>query len=387
MLDQVTAVTISGAFVFGLILVLLESVGDIVGKRLGLPDNRVDTLLVALNLALIPGMLFAGALVDAVGPKPVIIAGSLLVTIALAGLAYSETYLRALGAILAVGAGGACLSAASSVLMAGAFFPDFEVASQNRGNVFFALGALVTPTAARRLFDRLGYPRALCLLAVICLLPALLAALTRNSAFDLSGEAESLAWAFRQPVIWLAGIVFLLYGPLEGSIGTWAGRYLHDLGIRESGVGWLLSGFWLTFLAARLLTALVMHQGSRLSAFVEPGLIVLLALAAGVALGNMAGARTRTSGALGLLLVGAFFGPIFPTLVGVLFEHVPAGRHGSAFGVMFAIGATGSLVLPPAIGSYARRSTVQRAMHIPMIMAIGLCILGLVFTLFPLLGQ
>ena len=65
-------------------------------------------------------------------------------------------------------------------------------------------------------------------------------------------------------------------------------------------------------------------------------------------LGNLAGTHARWNAALGLLLVGALFGPIFPTLVGILFEHFD-NKHvqGTAFGAMFAI-VTGKLVVPPS---------------------------------------
>ena len=48
-------------------------------------------------------------------------------------------------------------------------------------------------------------------------------------------------------------MIFLFYGPLEGSLGTWAGRYLHDLGFADSRVYRVRVGFWLAFLASRYL--------------------------------------------------------------------------------------------------------------------------------------
>ena len=47
-------------------------------------------------------------------------------------------------------------------------------------------------------------------------------------------------------------------------------------------------------------------------------------------------------------------------------------NHGTAFGAMFTIGATGSLLLPPLIGSYARRTSIRQAMRIPVVVALVL---------------
>ncbi len=265
-----------------------------------------------------------------------------------------------------------------------AFFPDNESASQNLGNVFFGLGALITPALVEALIRKLDYRRAMSLLAIVCLMPALLAAFTARDAFDFQAQPGQLWSVFGDPILWLTGLVFFLYGPLEGSLGTWATTYLTDLGFRERLAAWLLSGFWLAFLAARLAAALVQEHGRFLQGFSEAWLIVGLALAAAIFLGNMAGARSRGTAAMGLLAVGAFFGPIFPTLVGILFNHFPNDR-GTAFGAMFSLGALGSLFLPPVIGAYARRNTVQRAMRIPLVMALLLALVTMFLALFPLL--
>ncbi len=376
--QSVTAVTIAGAFVFGMVLVLLGSIRLLLAKRFDLSEGRVDWLVSALNLSLIPMMLVSGMVIDRLGVKNVLLVGSLLTALAVWMLAISTTSLRALGSILLAGVGGACLSTGSIVLMRAAFFTNIEAASQNLGNVFFGLGALATPTLAEFLIERLGYRRALSLLAVLCLLPALLAALTAGGAFE-EPKAANLETVFRRPVLWLTGLVLFLYVPLEGLLGNWATRYLTDRGFGARWAEWLLAGFWLSFLASRLGAAFlqwrVLPEHSS-----EAWLIVVLALAAAVSLGNLAGARTRFSAAAGCLLVGAFFGPIFPTLVGILFDYFKAER-GTAYGAMFAIGAIGNLFLLPLIGIYARRSTIQRAMRIPLVMALLIALVALVLAL------
>src|SRR5262249_32140 len=101
----------------------------------------------------------------------------------------------------------------------------------------------------------------------------------------------------------------------------------------------------------------------------EPWFIMILGLLAAIALGHLAGAHHRWNAGWGLLFTGAVFGPIFPTLVGHLLSKAPQAP-GTAFGAMFSIGAFGSLALPPVIGAAARRSSVQKALLIPMVVAL-----------------
>src|SRR5205807_9883784 len=98
----------------------------------------------------------------------------------------------------------------------------------------------------------------------------------------------------------------------------------------------------------------------------------------------LAGVRKGGSAALGLLAIGALLGPIFPTLVGILFDFEPFKPvRGTAYGTMFAFGALGNLFVPPLIGAYARRSTVQRSMRIDMIMALVMAVPALFLVLIP----
>jgi fucose permease len=113
---------------------------------------------------------------------------------------------------------------------------------------------------------------------------------------------------------------------------------------------------------------------------VAPWLIVVLALLSAVTLGNLVGATYWRHGGLGLLLVGACFGPIFPTLVGLVLQTFPDAQ-GVAYGTMFAVGGTSGLMLPPLIGYYARRKTVREALRIPVVLALLLAAPALVLAL------
>jgi hypothetical protein len=112
----------------------------------------------------------------------------------------------------------------------------------------------------------------------------------------------------------------------------------------------------------------------------SPWLLVLFALLAAVILGNMSGTARPRNARMGLLYLGFLLGPIFPTLVAMLFKQHPQAQ-GTAYGLMFAVGSLGSLLLAPVIGTSARRRNVQAALRIPMLLALLLTATALVFGL------
>jgi fucose permease len=379
---ELVPLTIAGAFVFGMMLAMLGSIKLPLAQRLGIDEARIGGLLSALNLALIPMMLISGILVDQLGIRGVLVIGSLVTGLAVFSLGMARNYSACLFAILVTGAGGACISTGATKLMPAAFFNEQNpAAAVNLGNVFFGLGALITPALAELLMKALGFRRTLSILAVLCLVPALVGIMTPGQAFAAFEKMKpaDLGSVLGNPVVWLSGLVFLLYGPLEGALGTWTTSYLTELGHPERRAALLLSGFWLTFLASRLLASVlqqyVLWENS------EGVVILVMALLSAVVLGNLAGNEKRVNGGWWILSAGALFGPIFPTLVGLLFRRIDSSEQGTAFGAMFAIGATGTTVLAPLIGMYARRHSVRTAMRIPMVLALLLAGATLVLAL------
>jgi fucose permease len=372
--DAITAVTITGAFVFGMVLALVGSLKLALAKRLNIGEGRVGGLLSALHLAFVPMMPLAGLLIDRTDLRIVLLVGCVLTAIGLYSLTVRSTYSAALTSLLLVGVGAACVSTACVVLMPALFDWDTQriAAAVNLGMVFFALGSLVTPTLVDlllRTYDLERFQRTLVFLAILSLAPAVVTVTQWSATGRIPPEQhpQDLAALLGDVRLWLAGIVFFLYGPLEFAVGTWATTYLIDHGYSDRRAARLLSGFWLMFLAGRVLTAFLQDRNV-LRASGEAFLIPILGLAAAVTLGNLISAPATKKTGWGLLVLGLILGPVFPTLVGMVLnlDH----PRGTAYGMMFAIGALGSLFLAPIIGLYARGRSVQVALRIPMALAL-----------------
>jgi fucose permease len=380
-----TAVTVSAAFVFGMVLALLGSLKLSLSKRLHLGEGRIGVLLSAFNFALMPMMLLTGLLIDRYDVRWVLILASCMTAVAVVSLGVNPTYRRAFVGVLLAGLGSAGLSTASIVLMPKAFYSMREAsAAQNLGNVFFALGALVTPVLTDLLLRTFEFRRCVAVIATLCLVPALLASITEPAALELTKEQADLNRLFVDKALWLAAGVFFLYAPLEAAINIWTTTHLTDLGQSERKAAWVLTGFWAAFLASRLVAALALHHWPGLGRGWDFVLLVLPALLVTVVLGNLAGTASGAAAWRGTLLLGFLLGPIFPTLVGSLFQRLNDEKvygFGTAYGALFAVGSLGSLVLAPLIGARATRRSVQTALRIPMVIAIGLTLAALVFAL------
>jgi fucose permease len=376
----VMVVTITGALVCGMMLALLGGLKLALAKRLELGEGRVGALLSVLNLALLPMVLLCGVALDRWGSRPVMILGSLVLCLALLALGARLRRNGAIAAVLAAGLGAAAVATASMVLMPRAFFPNQPSASLNLGNVFVALGALVGAGLADVLLRTMDLKRALAVFAFVCLVPGVAAAVPRHLDAVHHHASLTLMLSSSAVYLWMAGLVFFFYAPLEASVSVWATSYLTELGHDERRAGRFLAGFWAAFLASRLLVAAAQHAGWLWEA-ADAWLLVVPALLAAVVLGNLAGAAARNSAPVALVLLGLLLGPIFPTLLGVVFHAFPEEEWGTAFGSVFALGSLGGLLLTPVVGVAAQRRTVQAALRVPMLLALLLTAVALVFAL------
>src|SRR5205085_1331585 len=176
-------------------------------------------------------------------------------------------------------------------------------------------------------------------------------------------------------VVWLCGLALFCYAPLEASMGAWATTYLGERGVPTATASGLLSGFWLAFMVARLVTAFSLPAGR------EAILILVLALlCVGVLLGVVLCTSPRAAMAL-VIAAGFLFGPVFPTLMAVLLGHFAPPVHGRAVGLLFAIGGIGWTIIPLLLGAYAQRTSVQRGFAVAVGSAVALSVVALLLVI------
>jgi hypothetical protein len=374
-ISAVTAATVGASLVWGLVLALWGTLKRSIPEQPP-PRSRPAALAAAVNAALIPLALLCGVLTDRLQAPLMLMAGCVTLAAALIWLSTRPTWPRDLAAVLLAALGGSAVSIAALVLMPQAFFgPAEAMASVALGSVFVALGALVGSTLVDVLLAALGRKRALALLAFVCLVPAFPAAVAMTTK---GSRPNDVAVLLEHGDVWLAALVFFLYAPLEAAVGLWTTTTLAGAEDEKGRGGRLVAGFWVAFLASRLAMAAVQHQGW-LSPSWETWLPVLPALLVAVVLGNLAGAGVRVRRRLGVWLLGAFLGPVFPALAGYVLRRL-AGEAGAACGLLFAAGSLGCLLGAP-LGRPDPGRTPAAALRMTMFLALGLMVVSLVFAL------
>ncbi len=356
----------ASAFGFGMVIAVLGSIQENLSEILGIPKDRIARWLSATHVLLIPLIFLAGLAADMWGARGMLVAGALLAGLGFFGLALAREYWTAWLSMSVIAAGAAAFNAGAIVLLPHAYF-GANAASANLGLVFWSMGGLTAGSLAPILLGRLESRRALSLIALICLIPAFFVTLTPSETFPPRADGAALSAIWSSPMIWSLALAFLLYCPMEGFLGEWASTYLTQLGFSERRAGLFISIFWFTFIASRLVAACVQYYYIRDA---EPWVVIVLSCLTAVGVGGLAGTRERLHAGLWLILVALALGPILPNLIGIIYRHFGEGEIGASYGSMMLLGGAGSLVMPPILNAYVRRTSLRQAFRIPTVISI-----------------
>jgi hypothetical protein len=131
----------------------------------------------------------------------------------------------------------------------------------------------------------------------------------------------------------------------------------------------LLSAFAIAMMVGRLITS---FSGiTKFGGWLIAGAAVLAAVIIVIM------TKTKSSKAAYALAAaaGLVFAPAFPTTVGVTFAKF-GGGSGSLFGIIFAVGLAGAVIVPKAIGNMASGSSVQKSLKLLLPACIVLVLLA-----------
>ena len=349
--------------VAGMCHALLGSVKVPLGRKLQIDEARVGGLVSVFGFTLIPMVLAAGFLVDSLGRQAVLSGGFVLLIASLVILANLRSYQAALIAVLVLGTGWSALVNVLNVTSPPAFLPASEIPQRmayamNMGDFIFGMGAFLTPLLIALLLRTIRLERSFLVLAIFAAVPLLLCLgvdWERLHSPSSQTVAGGLSILLTDPIVWLCCLAFFCHVPIEAAVAAWATTLMADKGTSELRASSLLSVFWLTFMSSRLITALTLPVGADTT--------LVMTMAAFCIAFTLAIALSRSAWLTGAMVVsaGLILGPIFPTLIAILLTHVETSLHGRVVGIFFCIGGIGWTAIPILIGSYAKRTSVQRA--------------------------
>lgn len=365
----------------GLCYATLGSIKLPLSKRLGLDEAKVGGLISTFGLMVGPIILLCGALSDTYGRKPIWMVGSLLVVVSFLAFAKAKTYPLAVLATVLLAVGWTGMINVANPVMAGAFEDPFT--GSNLGDALFGGGAFLCPLLVVLLQRRLGYELGLNVIAMLALLPFVLAFGLDLGGGELNGDLSQAFAGFSEllsdKTIWLLGLTMMCWVVIESGTAGWATTLVKTAAPAgesnersERIAARSLSAFWLCFMGARLVTAYVIHGAALSSAeLVETTqrMQVAIAILAVLAMIGLAVARSRAAVIAVVVFAGLICGPFFPNIIGQLFTHLQvAGKMayaGRSVGMIFACASVGWTLLPIAMGFVANRQGIRRAFLLP----------------------
>ena len=356
--------------------------------RLKIDKGQFGTMISVFMFACLILSLVMGMVCDKVGYKPVAIFGFAMTAFCIFMFAYAKSYVATLGVCALFGFGAMSLNTAGNTLIPIVLFEGKNPAgASNLGNVFFGVGLLITPLLVSVLFRKVSYEKTLSVLAVVVLLPVVLAILATYPP-SKAGFAFSDALAlFTEPVVLVGGLVLFCYFSLESTFANWLPAFGKEVFSHheadattdetetnrvDASAQRLLSWFAIGMMLGRLLISqvpVITEYGSWFIAGAGAGAGIIILFMTKVVNRNVTRVLAATSGLV--------FGLCFPTTVGVTFSKFSPEIYGSVFGIIFAIGLLGCVIVPKAIGNMSKNSTIQKSLKY----LLPLCVIQIVLAI------
>lgn len=330
-------------FVLGVTTAVLGPVLPELAARTGSTLADLGAVFTALFLGALAAQTVAGVLADRLGERPVLLGGLAVTMIGVIGVALSPALPLTLVSACVLGLGHGAVDVSTNVLVARTF-ADRPVTALNVLHVFFGGGAVAGPAMAGLAIQGLGtgLPALYAGLVPLVVLAPLVPPIPRPKR---SGDAETTGggWTglYRSPLVWVLGLLLLLYVGTEMGMSGWATAYMQrSAGMSLAEGAYVTSAFWLALSVGRMV-------GATLGARLSPGRVLWLSLgvasAGGLLLVAMQG-QTAPS-VFAIALMGFGFGPIFPTTVATATARFP-DAPGRATSLIVALGSLGGMLLP-----------------------------------------
>ncbi|HQH67802.1 MAG TPA: MFS transporter [Candidatus Hydrogenedentes bacterium] len=359
----------SGVFALGVCFSILGSIKLKLAEQLKIDDAKVGQLISALMFSSLVFVLLIGPLTDLLGFKLIALVGFAAGAICVWLLASATSYQASLVACLLLGGAAMCVNTVGNALGPLVLFGGKNnAAALNLLNVFFGMGAFITPLIVAALLKKLGYKSTVGLIGAILLIPIIY---TVFGTFPAPPEGFKITQALGllgRGGVWAGGLALFCYMSLEVTLAGFVTTYLKSHDLSDEKAGTALSGFWIALMLARLIAALTIP--AQASVYVVPA----LALVAVISIAVMVGAKSVGIGVGATLLTGFVLGPIFPTLVGVTFNKTETS--GSVFSLIFGIGLLGAILMPSLIGKYAAKMNIRQSLRILVGVAAALILLS-----------
>ena len=363
------AVALLSVFGLGMCFSLLGSISIKLMPRIKMDQGKFGSLISAFMFTCLIASLIMGVITDSVGYKPVAVFGFVATAVCIFILANAKSYGAVLVPCILLGFGAMALNTAGNTLIPVVLFGGKNLAAaSNLGNVFFGIGLFLTPFVVSFLFKKTTYEKAVSALGVIVLLPVVLALKATYPQSELGFAVIDAAKLLAEPAVLIAALVLFCYIALDASFCNWLAPFGKEVlassepgmeaGAADASAQRLISLYAIAMMVGRLIASQISAITVYGSYFIAGG-----ALISAVIIFLLVGIKTMKTARILIILSSLVLAPTFPTTIGVTFAKFDSS-YGSIFGIIFAVGLAGAVIIPKAIGNMAKGSSVQKSMKL-----------------------
>lgn len=250
-----------------------------------------------------------------------------------------------------------------------ALLPD-ATSRLNRLHAFFGVGALLGPLLATWIVGFTRWTAVWLVLAAVCvpLVVGFVTVFPRDRRTADAGSGKGLIRpVLRQRAIVLGAVLLSVYVGLEIGMGNWGFSYLVQFRERPEVIaGYAVSGYWLGLTLGRfLISPIAARFGATQVRLMYAVLIGVLASSVFIWL-----VPVPAAAAAGLVLLGFFLGPVFPTTMAVVPQMTGERFVPAAVGVINAGSVVGGSALPWLMGVIAQGAGIWTLL--PFVVGLGL---------------
>jgi fucose permease len=335
-------------FVYGMIAAMLGTILPDISQKFSLTPKQNGNIALFQAVGLMVGSFCVGPLMDIEGKQVGMLAGLVLIAMALFLLRAVGGYQSVIVAMLLLGIGGGTVVTAANSLNAD-INPANPAVVSNWLNLFFGLGGLVTPLVSAKIFQK--NPRSLSLFAATLAILAVVASAAapfKPASGQVTFQFSAVGGLLTDPKLLVLAFMLVLYVACEVGVWNWLVRHLVAQGVSEAKSLTILSlGFALGLLLGRIGAAQILTH--------VDGKTVLIGAAAAMAVTTFFMLQTSSAGMAQLMvfLAGLAMAPVFPTTLGVVGKNFTGATAATAIGIAVTAGWFGLVVSSPIIGGIA----------------------------------
>jgi fucose permease len=346
----------AGMFTFGIVMALVGAIVPSLISTLPLSLSDVGTLFLSMNFAILAASLVVGLVMDRNGLKPPIVAGAVLVAVALVLIGASGTFALLLAGVACLGLGGGALNASTNTLVADLHDdPVRKAAALNLLGVFFGFGALMLPFSIGALTSTLGVAPLLYAAASLCAATA-----TAGLALRFPAPKQRHGWPLaelpkfvRLADVRIFAVLLFFQSGNEFLLGGYVASFLtREVGLSVASASYALAAYWGSIMLGRFVLSRVLPQTS-------PGTVVVRGAAvAAIGTALVPFAFTPAFAVAAVLLSALALAGIFPSVLGLVGSRYHE-RSGTVFGILFTVALTGGMTIPWLAGQVADTSGIR----------------------------